>query len=53
MSEAGRRQAALGDPRPSTDVVGVADDGAPYGTHCKLTCSPGPFAHGLKRTSGA
>jgi hypothetical protein len=51
MSGAGRRQAALGDPRPSTDVVEVAD-GAPSGTHCKLTCSPGPFAHVLKRTSG-
>jgi len=50
MSEARRRQAALADPRPSTDVVGVADDGAPSGTRL-LACSPGPFAHVPKRTS--
>jgi hypothetical protein len=52
MSEARRQQAALVDPRPSTDVVGVADDGAPYGTR-SIACSQGPFAHGFKRTSAA
>ena len=34
MSEARRRVEALGDPRPSTDVVGFAADGVLCGTHC-------------------
>ena len=53
MSEARRRMEALGDTRPSTDVVGFAADGVLCGTHCWLSIAPGPFTHAHQRTSGA
>ena len=52
MSAARRRMEAPDDPRPSTDVVGIAVHGALSWTHCSLSIPPGPFAHAEQGTSG-